>query len=46
MSKKEAVIRTIKEGTEEEAVQALDEYTSEYAALILLTLIDETHKIK
>jgi hypothetical protein len=39
---KEAVIQTIKEGTEEEAIQALDKYTSEYAALILLTLTKET----
>ncbi len=39
---KEALIRTIKEGTEEEAIQALDKYTSEYAALILLTLTKET----
>lgn len=39
---KEALIRTIKEGTEAEAVKALDKYTSEYAALILLTLMKET----
>ena len=39
---KEALIRIIKEGTEEEAVKALDKYTSEYAALILLTLMKET----
>ncbi len=39
---KEALIRTIKEGTDEEAVKALDKYTSEYAAVILLTLMKET----
>ena len=35
------LIQTIKDSTEEEAIKALDKYTSEYAAVILLTLMKE-----
>tara|TARA_R110000796_G_scaffold12074_4_gene40166 strand:+ start:3981 stop:4109 length:129 start_codon:yes stop_codon:yes gene_type:complete len=36
------LIQTIKDSTEEEAIKALDKYSSEYAALVLLTLMKET----
>tara|TARA_R100001530_G_C4213969_1_gene128202 strand:- start:177 stop:311 length:135 start_codon:yes stop_codon:yes gene_type:complete len=41
---KKKLIETIKDSTEAEAIKALDKYTSEYTALVLLRLLDETKK--